>query len=808
MFTWLRSAQRARGLLILGVCLLLLSALPPRPTQAAFKQLAINNGLADFKDGQFQRTALSTVLDPVASTKIVDQKGGIQLGPIGLLKQWFDAPFRLKKPLMNMGATAVGDRLYVIGGAAKISQIVTDPVAEVWSAQVSLVDGALTEEWRAETALPAVQGSNQTNPNFTRVISEITSPAVTSLTDPNGKSGYIYVIGGNAKVGTFDFSSYAVRIGRVANDGTVTWSVGAPLPTNDPTNPFAQPRGAQSAVALSHKINGKTYIYLIGGLQRFVQGGSTKDKGSTSVYYALVGSNGRLVKPSSPGTEGWDLTQPIPLTPPPTNADAGLWDAAGVADNFVASTLASADEIYLMGGQVTPNPAPSYSSKVYRAQINSNGTLAWDDPNAGGWAGELPAARSGSGAVPFRGNIYMTGGAPSGGRPDKGVLTSYIEDNLELHRFDQVPPGVEGTGTNLLKSDALNPNTRAFHGTAIVQADTTSSNSAFVYVLGGFGATNTDPSDAPRDTVIYGKIGGSEDISSTGYASDGWFYSQPFAINFNQAQVQEIDWTAAITRTAQDMDIAIDYRLSSSNDCANATWPPDWTALPNSASDPAHRSITGQNVAEIGSPLARCFQYRAKLTTADLFATPQLLNVSIKVFVPGNPDLWVNDLSESKVNGTFSGLNISIRNEVHPPNTETITLDVKDGGKNPAGGSFFAHVYIFGPSDTVTPPGKPPLPIPPPGSKAYANINYNQMPANTTLPLTQWKNPTTNALVNLVDYFTAPGLYKVYVVVDTGDYIIEGDTGGEQNNVSTELSVVIPNDIKLYKVALPVVVRP
>src|SRR5204863_10057186 len=112
--------------------------------------------------------------------------------------------------------------------------------------------------------------------------------------------------------------------------------------------------------------------YLIGGLQVCLQGGITKSKGSTSVYYALVGAYGKLVKPSSPGTEGWDLTQPIPLTPAPTNADAGLWDAAGVADNLVASTHASTDEIYVMGGQITPNPTPTYSSKAYRAQINSN----------------------------------------------------------------------------------------------------------------------------------------------------------------------------------------------------------------------------------------------------------------------------------------------------------------------------------------------------------------------------------------------------------------------------------------------------
>ena len=62
----------------------------------------------------------------------------------------------------------------------------------------------------------------------------------------------------------------------------------------------------QSAVALSHTIGGMTYVYLIGGLQRYLSGGSAQSAGLKTVFYARVGAGGKLFKPSSPGTEGWD----------------------------------------------------------------------------------------------------------------------------------------------------------------------------------------------------------------------------------------------------------------------------------------------------------------------------------------------------------------------------------------------------------------------------------------------------------------------------------------------------------------------
>src|SRR5690242_1210269 len=131
MLRSLRSTHRMPLLLILGACLLLLGAIPPRPIGAAIRQEEINNALEDFKNGRFQRTSLSTALNTAASTRVLDRIGAVQLGPIGLLKGWFPSPYKLKKPLIRMGAASIGNRIYVIGGSTN-QNFASVPVAEVW----------------------------------------------------------------------------------------------------------------------------------------------------------------------------------------------------------------------------------------------------------------------------------------------------------------------------------------------------------------------------------------------------------------------------------------------------------------------------------------------------------------------------------------------------------------------------------------------------------------------------------------------------------------------------------------------------
>src|SRR6266545_1889571 len=592
MFSKQRTRYRMHGILILGICLLLLSSVPPQTTKAATIPQEINNATADFKDGQFQRAALANVLRDNPNDKLTDKRGGIQLGPVGLIKGWKEGLFRLPldEALYDMGATAIGSRIFIIGGLTTRGVATgTRPLAEVWSVGVEPIDGALAAAgWQQEASLPAVQGSGpipdpqQTDPH-SAPIAEIASPAVTSIaTDASGLNGYIYVIGGNAALGIDDFSSYAVRIATVTNGGVASWTdqtATAHIPSLDP-NPFILSHGAQQAQAVTAQVGGKTYVYLIGGLQRITDNnGNTTSRGLKTVLYARVGADGKLYKPSTSGdslaNEGWEPNTSLPDPFPNPPDIAGLWDASAVADNFVASNQTTANAIYVVGGQVTPSPQESgtnipasYSAKVYRALINpSNGSLDW-----GGWEGVLPEPRSQSSAIAFRGNIYMAGGVQNGGEAESFVLTSYVEDDLKLHQFTSPPPGIGGDGTNFLKSnpdDNVLTRPRKRHGSVLVRAGATSPNSAFLFVLGGIGKLDSDPTDDNgANTILYGKIGGGEDVATTGYASDGWYYAQPFDVakQFAQVQVQEIDWTTVITST--DMDIALDYRLSLSADCA------------------------------------------------------------------------------------------------------------------------------------------------------------------------------------------------------------------------------------------------
>lgn len=781
-----RARYRIHTFVALGICLLLLSSLPPHSLQAATKQQEINNAIADFKDGQFQRAALANVVSSNPNDKVADQVGGVQLGPVGVIKSWKPGLFTLPKKLYNMGAVAIGSRIFIVGGRGRPSgQTVNNPLADVWSVAVSTLDGSLLAGWQAEPALPAVQNAAKVGQLPTdALIAPIESAAVTATTDASGQNGTIYVIGGNATSGILTFSSYAVRIGTVVNGRVTGWQeqVGARLPA-----------GIQEASAVTAKVGNTTYVYLLGGLRRELNsGGTTISTALNTVYYARVGAGGKLFKPSSPNTEGWDVNPSgIPVPDPNTQ---GLWDMSAVADNYVASTQQSANAIYLVGGQLTPQvqgqSAATYSSTVYQAQINNDGTLSWS-----GWTGQILSPRSQTTALSFRGNLYIAGGVPNANNstnPDAVMLTSYVEDDLTLHQFTNLPPTVDGEGLNFLQSKGANdtgvlPQPRKLHGSVLVRAGASSPNAAFMFVLGGIGASSdADTSDDNgADTVFYGKVGGGDDVESIGYASNGWYYGLAFDVaqQFSQqVQVQEIDWTTLITDSS--MDIALEYRLSSSNDCANATWD-EWLPLDGEPATPsaAPFSVNGQNTTTLTNISARCFQYRARLSTTTTFATPLLLNVSVKINIPGSPDLSPKTVApQYSTKNAFLGLNVVIqnRNTVDPP---TLAADVEKKG------SFFVDICIFKPGATVVAPTYPLTEQHPPAcSTAYANVNRSFMPANTDYTITQWLDSGTNKPVNLLNYFNQAGSYTVIVVVDSFGYVDEGVAGGEANNIGQQVT--------------------
>jgi hypothetical protein len=427
------------------------------------------------------------------------------------------------------------------------------------------------------------------------------------------------------------------------------------------------------------------------------------------------------------------------------------------------------DALYIMGGQYQSSVGNElevtdrYSSAVYRAVIQNAGTIAWQTDTP---APTLPSARVGLSGVQFGGALYMAGGQPPGQltQPETKVLSTLIEDDFTLARL--------GQGSNFQSSDTTLPAPRSRHATVVVRGipSQQSPNPAYVYVIGGLG--RTDDGDTSDDqgsgTLIMGRIGTSTDTETPAFAKEGWYYSAVYDIVFNGAQVQEILWSTVITRPS---DIKLEYRVSTDADCISPAQLLTrlFSAVDGSTTD-AFFSKNGANQQSLGTPpAARCFQYRAKLSNSavGLLTSPSLLNVSIRVQIPGFPDLRVLTLkAEQDTEQRLTGLNVDIWNHSDRVGEPTQPADAEEPG-----GSFFVDLFIFGPGETDNPPEIPFATIPP-GDKACVDIPKSQMGVDAILTITQWYTATDSTChtvpQDILRFFTRPGKYIVYVAVDTG----------------------------------------
>jgi hypothetical protein len=789
---------------------------------AALFSQAVDNSLAEFTRGTFQRTSLGSlrVLSPPApQPKVTDEVGAAQLLPIGIRKDWFNAPFPLPEKITDVATVALGNRIFVIGGTVSSGSLLV-PTAHIWSAAVDTTTGAIVSPgWQAELALPAVQTSTQF---VTPVDARAVAGVAAVQTNAANNDGYIYVLGGGVRPsGAPDtISSFAVNIAQVTGGRISGWAEGPRIPSSDGTA-FNQ-LGALSMSATSFSIGGKTYIYILGGVQRYREGtgGSARtiEVGLRKAFYAQVGSSGQLSKPSGgAGTDPvWAMLPDIPV-PSSLGIFTGLWDGTVVSAHYEGETGASGDALYLMGGQLvsalSPIPAaPVYNNSVYRALIGSNGALTWTSAaGANQWQGTLPEARTGLAGVQYRGKLYVTGGRPVSNsapqQPQKAVQTSYIEDNLTL-------PVIGDGGSNFLRNGDVLPRPRARHGSVVIPVTPRPGEpaAAFVYVIAGLGdSTDQFPDDdAGSDTVIYGKIGGDEATLQTGFAPSGWYYSKPHDTIFDGAQVQEVNWTTVVTRTGLPMDVQMYYRISTASNCddPNAFAGSNWNALDGTPTDgtATYSSNSGNSVTLPTGVVANCFQYRAKLTSSGTPAaqTPSLLNVSIVVEVPGNPDLRVQSLRDSRdAQNNFLGLTVVIQNHSDTPPTQPANIE--------SSGSFFVDLFIFGPGETVVPPTIP-VGANAPGDAGCVEVSKNAMPAEATLSISQWNDVATcSKPTTIMQRFTKGGHYVVFVAVDTGcsqspfECVNEGTTG-ENNNIQ-RLDFDLPNNAVRYPMRLPIILR-
>jgi hypothetical protein len=520
---------------------------------------------------------------------------------------------------------------------------------------------------------------------------------------------------------------------------------------------------------------------------------------------------------------GWDTLAPIPLPNGLANV-AGFWDGSAVVDHFDVGGGVGGDALYYIGGQLQSSVGngtviSTYNNAVYRALINSNGALTWSV--APTFQGTLPTARVGMAAVEFSGNLYVTGGRPvSGGAPvqaDASVQTTYVEDDLKLAQIDN--SGTTSSNFRYNTSALTVPRTR--HGSVVVKATPTpqAPNGAFVYVIAGQGsATDTDPTDDNGSkTLIYGKIGSSEDIKANGFAATGWYYSAPHDLNSTSARVQEIDWTAVITHPN---DIQVQFRTTTNGDCNSPTafdtsqGGTAWSSALDGDTGTAFFSKGGVNsVGNLTLQPSHCFQYRAKLLNAQagLPTTPSLLNVRILVQIPGFPDLKVKTLQDAhKSAGKFTGMNVELLNHSDIPSEPTQPANIEGSG------SFFVDLFIFGPGQTAVTPTLP-LELNPsnPKSAACVNINKNDMGVDSKITILQWYDPADATCGStrkaLQPSFTTPGHYIVIVAVDTAcpehsyGCVNEGTSGGEGNNLKRKEFDILAGQVGYPDTLLPIV---
>ncbi len=788
-------AAAGRLLALLLIASLLGSTLPAQPVRAIEVQRTVDDTLADFSQGNFQRTAL---VDPgtIETTDLNKIDGTVQLAQIGTIDE-LETAFRLPERLRSFGAAAIGNRIYLAGGLRPTAdgQSVAFS-ADVWSAAVNLNPGPQgqvpngttllqTDEtnqfgWRSEGTLPAVVG-RQGIP-----ISRTHSFGIAAVDNPTGND-YLYLIGGEESsdgLGNDSRSSRAVRIGVVADDANATTGKGGRITrwitSGDEGNtnmrlPSGGTLGVISPAVTTFTVNGTTYLYVFGGLG-FTEGSSAGIRALGEVYYARIGSDGRLYKPGTSGTNdadlGWTALDRIPGT---DDDGQGLFEAAIMKST---SILTPTDQsVYLLGGRqrFTSETDPPPVAPILQARINPvNGTIAWI-AGGSGQGGNLPIPLRAHAAVEYRGSLFVAGGEQAANQPTQNILASYLEDDQRIHLFKSGP---SDPGTNFLVPAVENPTfaePRGFHQSLTIE----SFGSAIVYVLGGVGNPNDQiASDNPAANTVFSQRIISDTLQNPKFINRGWYISRPVDIALGAPKIIGITWNAAVPRLGTNTDLRIQYRTST-KPCNSADWTEDsWQTIDGSPGSEFF-SNNGSNSVSFNDEeqdFARCFQYRGEFSGSDDLS-PQLLNLSINIFSESSPDLFIENLSYNAQTGQLSVL---IRNSyrTNPTLTEDADADAPTDEEVKAR-PVFLDAFIIGSSynsEWITPT----LPLSSTvftgtstilRSQAYTSINLDDPGLRSgeafNVPTSSWRSQATNEAVGNFDTFFDQGTYQICVAVDS-----------------------------------------
>lgn len=823
----LNTRRSLSGLALLCIAVALISALSPARSgaQGASEIQALDNSQVQFARGAYQRTALTTDVNPV-TTAPADIAGAVQLVPTGALKPWEKIAVELPDVRSDAGAVVIGNRLFVVAGSNATGE--TD---SVFSASINQVLGDILAHDVPATS-PRYVNQNWLNdplpattlvPGCSVPISRRTRAAVAGL-PISANTGFIYVVGGSSLESEnclgYRVTGSAVQIGAVAADGSISWSNGPQLPS-DPVAGISTPRGVEDASAtVVRTSSGKTYLYVIGGLSAYTTLlGDYVTRVETSVYRAEVNTaTGAL------GTWQRDPDS-VPLL---TSGAQGIYDHTAVHVTSTTNTAAGstvADGIVIAGGFTQVGDA-GLNTFVYRATVNpADGDLTWDStPSVDGNQVTLGLGGfSSQSAVSYNNKLYMIGGRPENNTTVDRVLSATYDDALNIK---QLPAG---SGYFIGQDAPVLPSPVFDSGAAIMDAQPPPDNpnyalgTAWALVVGG-NAANGNPTAA----IFRGRIGGEEADGSI-RASEGWYYSQPFNVTFAQAgggaknaRLLSIQYAAGIDRGANtNADMIVQFRKTLRSD---PSCPDDsvfaatdkWytldadTATPfysrnSTSADPFNR-VTLREAFGSEDFVATCFQYRARFIqngldannqpfpAANPGASPKLFSMNIEKVVAGNPDIRIpqGGFGYNAPGGRLSSLNMAIQN---------LSLDGRDSTTN-AGlegddGGFWVHLCVAyaAPGQGAPTLNLPALPLAdgqkPACSRAYYQVYKWQMTAGSQLALInsgdqRWFDQSTNVPINDIrTLFSEPGTYRVALLLDTWNYVNEG-VAGEQNNRGEE----------------------
>ncbi|KPL85429.1 Kelch repeat-containing protein [Herpetosiphon geysericola] len=737
--------------------------------------ISVSSG--DFASGYFGLTGLTQqdqVIDGVTY-------GGVQLIPQGALSQWQDASNQLCRRLADMGTASYKNFLYTIGGSGASSGNVA-PTNEVCSAQV-INAGGETSEWTL---------SPRTLPH---PLTRLSSVAVNHPTIAN--KGIIYTFGGQKITSGDQQYSNTIYSSVINADGSLEpWQTQA-LTTGEDL--------IYSSVTAYTTPNNQTYIYLVGGRSKDSTDNFAPEFVRRSVRRTLVGANGVLGP--------WQAMPDLPITPDMFTSTNGCDSKVGLhsmdVTNFDAVTIESGQSTYRaflavggtfeLGNGDRANECTSTieaSAQVMLGKLDSNGMLSWQTQKY-----VLPEPLSGPRVIGVNQKIYVVGGKQGAfGEPTNRIYSSFINiDSFSLPLFGQ---------SNFRVSDnALTAQqARSAHGLEMVYIN----NRPVAYMFGGIRVGNTY-----QDDVLFGFVGTDDDIDLTvgGYPSPGLYVSPPIQLRA-PGFIEQVLWDATLPNAPISTDIQIEYRMAETRAALDSVL--NWETVDGDTSSDKY-SIQGPNTG-IGNPSiqGRWFQYRAQLTTQNASepgATPILRNLRIRYKVDGHPSLFIDNATMSTVTPAgITAFSTTIKNGIKPGSNDTenvLDADIESQG------TFFVDMYILPPGSADVPPSRNGDGVYPYGV-AFAEVNRLNLPQDGSFTLdgfndnTLWRRSCTLAPVDCPvviwqALFNQTGIWKVYLVVDSGNNVNEADTPSGQREQDNLYSFTVTSTVAGSTIRLPVV---